>query len=125
MYFVKRMLKCCSAIPSTTWGYLAWKIIRRFMAPVEYAVKASCLPRLSPDEDHRVEAKFIEWVTRILFASANAERLCNSLEDKAWMSMRGFFLQAVVSGKKTKSHNLLPLQKREDRGKGNVLRQSL
>jgi hypothetical protein len=42
----------------------------------------------------------------------------NSLEDKTRMSMR-------TRKKKTQSHNLLPLQKREDRGKGDVLRQSL
>lgn len=41
----------------------------------------------------------------------------NSLEGKTWMSMR--------ARKKTQSHNLLSLQKREDRGKGNVLRQRL
>ncbi|KRF04473.1 hypothetical protein ASG89_21750 [Paenibacillus sp. Soil766] len=51
----------------------------------------------------------------------------NSLEDKAQMSMRGVFFFGAVQGrgKKIKSHNLLPLQKREDRGKGNVLRQRL
>jgi hypothetical protein len=41
----------------------------------------------------------------------------NSLEGKTRMSMR--------ARKKTQSHNLLPFQKREDRGKGDVLRQSL
>jgi hypothetical protein len=41
----------------------------------------------------------------------------NSLEEKTRMSMR--------TRKKTQSHNLLPLQKRDDRGKGDVLRQSL
>jgi hypothetical protein len=49
----------------------------------------------------------------------------NSLEGKTWMSMRGFFFEAIVSFGNCESHNLLPLQKREDRGKGNVLRQSL
>jgi hypothetical protein len=43
----------------------------------------------------------------------------NSLEEKTRMSMR------TRGKKKTQSHNLLPLQKREDRGKGDVLRQSL
>jgi hypothetical protein len=43
----------------------------------------------------------------------------NSLEGKTWMSMR------ARKKKITQSHNLLPLQKREDRGKGNVLRQRL
>jgi hypothetical protein len=42
----------------------------------------------------------------------------NRLEDKTWMSMR-----KDVARSYAKSHNLLPLQKREDRGKGNVLRQ--
>jgi hypothetical protein len=49
----------------------------------------------------------------------------NRLEDNAWMSMRGFFFYKTRRSSKAKSHNLLPLQKREDRGKGNVLRQSL
>ncbi|TVX96617.1 hypothetical protein [Paenibacillus cremeus] len=49
----------------------------------------------------------------------------NRLEDKTWMSMRGFFFEALVSFENGESHNLLPLQKREDRGKGDVLRQSL
>jgi hypothetical protein len=48
----------------------------------------------------------------------------NRPEDNARMSMRGFIVQDRRSSK-AKSHNLLPLQKREDRGKGNVLRQSL
>jgi hypothetical protein len=48
----------------------------------------------------------------------------NRPEDNARMSMRVFFYKTRRSGK-AKSHNLLPLQKREDRGKGNVLRQSL
>lgn len=41
----------------------------------------------------------------------------NSLEGKTRMSMR--------ARKKTQSHNLLSLQKKEDRGKGDVPRQSL
>ncbi|OKP93848.1 hypothetical protein [Paenibacillus sp. P46E] len=50
----------------------------------------------------------------------------NSLEEKTRMSMRlEFFLKASSQKKKVVSHTLLSLQKRRDRGEGNVLRQRL
>lgn len=51
----------------------------------------------------------------------------NRLEEKTRMSMRldFFFERQLARKKKVVSHTLLSLQKRRDRGEGNVLRQSL
>lgn len=49
----------------------------------------------------------------------------NSLDEKTRMSMRLIFFERQLVRKKVVSHTLLSLQKRRDRGEGNVLCQSL